>query len=108
MAAFLASSIVRSRSNLALLLAVARKAVEKVPAELRTPSTALATGQDVDSLLASPGNSRAFKLALGNALSKGLSVDQALKPGLRRPAGRLMQPGHPARTAHLPPARSGE
>ncbi|OYT91717.1 MAG: hypothetical protein CFE43_11980 [Burkholderiales bacterium PBB3] len=60
-------------------LAVARKAIEKMPAEVRSASTALASGQDVDSLLASPGNSRAFKLALGNALSRGMSVEQALK-----------------------------
>ncbi|MEI6762005.1 MAG: MBG domain-containing protein [Betaproteobacteria bacterium] len=57
----------------------ARKAMGNMPADIQTPSTALSSGLEVESLLASPGNSRAYQMAFGNALAKGTPVDQAQK-----------------------------
>jgi hypothetical protein len=56
----------------------ARQAVEKMPRDVQTASTSLASGRNMDTLLSSPGNSRAFQRALGNALARGLPVDRAL------------------------------
>jgi filamentous hemagglutinin family protein len=59
-------------------LAIAKQSVNAMPRDVQTASTSLASGRSMDALLSSPGNSRAFRLALGNALAKGMPVEKAL------------------------------
>ncbi|MFA6016422.1 MAG: MBG domain-containing protein, partial [Gallionellaceae bacterium] len=61
----------------------AKQTVTKMPPEVKTPSTALASGNNIDSLLASHENSTIFKAALGNALAKGVPVERALAIALK-------------------------
>lgn len=80
---------------------IARKAIEKVPAEVQTPATALASGRNVDVLLSSPSNSRIFKQALSNALARGLPVEEAIALARRAEAANAFRYPLPAPLAKL-------
>ena len=71
-----ASAISRGESP-ANALIVARQVVAKMPAAVQTTSSALASGKNVDALLGTSGSSPTFEKALGNALSRGMSVQAA-------------------------------
>ncbi|MFH0788912.1 MAG: hypothetical protein V2B13_15045, partial [Pseudomonadota bacterium] len=73
----LANAIGRGLSP-AEAIGVAQKTVAMIPAEVQTPSTALATGLNVDANLGTAGSSPAFELALGNALARGMTVSAAV------------------------------
>ncbi len=73
----LASAISRGESP-AKAIVTAQQVVKNLPKDVQTASTSLASGKNMDSLLSSPGNSRTFKTALGNALAKGMPVEKAL------------------------------
>jgi hypothetical protein len=49
-----------------------------MPADVQTPSTALATGMNIDAILGAAGSRPTFEKALGNALARGMTVDAAL------------------------------
>lgn len=80
---------------------IARKAVEKLPTEVQTPATALASGKNVDALLSSPGNSRIFKQALGNALARGVPVEEAIALAKRAEAANAFRYPLPQSLAKL-------
>lgn len=80
---------------------IARKAVEKLPTEVQTPATALASGKNVDTLLSSPGNSRIFKQALGNALARGVPVEEAIALARRAEAANAFRYPLPQSLAKL-------
>ena len=58
---------------------LARQSAEKVPRDMQTASSALASGRNVDEMLGLFGRSQIFRSALGWGLAKGLPVDQAIK-----------------------------
>jgi filamentous hemagglutinin family protein len=77
----LGSAIARGASP-ANAVAMTREMLERRPRDVRNADTALASGTNIDALLAAPGSSghfsRSFKTALGNALAKGVPVAHAL------------------------------
>lgn len=74
----LATAIARGETP-ASALASAERAVANAPREVPSAATAIASGKNVDAVLNSPGNSHVFKLALSNALAKGVPVQKALE-----------------------------
>ena len=59
-------------------IVLAHQTVGKIPRDVKTVMTSLASGENIDDLLSSPGNSRVYRTTLGNALAKGMPVTQAL------------------------------
>ncbi|MBK6999492.1 MAG: hypothetical protein IPH35_05845 [Rhodoferax sp.] len=96
----LAQAVSRGESP-ANAIRIARKVVEKLPTEVQTPTTALASGKNVDTLLSSPGNSRIFKQALGNALARGVPVEEAIALARRAEAANAFRYPLPQSLAKL-------
>jgi autotransporter-associated beta strand protein len=73
----LAGAIGRGASP-AEAVAAAKQTLARMPADVQTPSTALATGRNVDEILGAVGASPTFERALGNALARGMTIDAAV------------------------------
>jgi len=59
-------------------LASAQLATARISAVKPTTASALASGENVDSMLISPGSSRTYRTVLGNALARGIPVEKAI------------------------------
>jgi hypothetical protein len=59
-------------------VAAARQTLARIPADVQTPSTALASGRNVEEILGAVGTSPTFERALGNALARGMTIDAAV------------------------------
>ncbi|MFI3156630.1 MAG: YDG domain-containing protein, partial [Methylococcaceae bacterium] len=84
----------------------ARQAVKNLQTEVQTPSTSLASGKNIDTLLSSLGHSRTFDKVLGKALARGVPMDNAISLAKRAEAASAVHFQLPAQLASAIPKNS--
>ena len=102
----LANAIGRGVSPAEAIVA-AQQTVARMPTDVQTPSTALATGKNMDAILGTAGSSPTFEKALGNALVRGMTIDAALAYAKRVEAATALRLPLPPDLAKKIPSRGG-
>ena len=77
------NAIARGKTPAAAIDA-ARGIIAKQPKESKTPADSLASGKNLEALLGDSIDNPTFKIALGNALAKGVPVEAAIKLATQR------------------------
>jgi hypothetical protein len=102
----LANAIARGVSP-AEAIAAAQQTIARMPADVQTPSIALATGKNIDAILGTAGSSPTFERALGNALVRGMKINDALAYAKRVEAATALRLPLPPNLAKKMPLTGG-
>ena len=102
----LANAIGRGVSPAEAIVA-AQQTVDLMPADVQTPATALATGKNIDAILGTAGSSPTFEKALGNALVRGMTIDDAVAYAKMVEAATALQLPLPPNLAKQMPSSGG-